>query len=69
MSDANGINDAAQARYAKAVKKVQSGLDARNGGPGAEVELTLAYQGLVALGLAQQLKLKYRRGRALKQVR
>lgn len=59
----------AVSRYNAALKKVQSGLDARSGGPGAEVEYALAYKALVMLGLAAPVKLKYSRGKALKQVR
>lgn len=59
----------AQSRYDAALKRIQGGLDARNGGPGAEVDLMLAYQDLVRLGVATQIKSKYRHGAALKQVR
>ena len=59
----------AQTRYKAALKRIQGGLDARNGGPGAEAELALAYQDLVRLGVEAPLGRKYVNGRALKQVR
>ena len=59
----------AQSRYNAAVKRVQSGLDARNGGAYAEAEIAVAYQDLVRLGVAAPLNRKYVRGRAHKQVR
>lgn len=68
MDDEQEIQKA-QSRYNSALKRIQSGLDARNGGPGAEAELSLAYQDLVRLNVVAQLNLKYVRGKALKQVR
>lgn len=59
----------AQARYDKAIKQIQKGLDARNGGPAAEAEAASAYQDLVRLGVASGISRKYSRGKALKQVR
>lgn len=59
----------AQSRYDAALKRIQNGLDARNGGPGAEVDLMLAYQDLVQLDVVEQLKAKYQHGKAHKQVR
>jgi hypothetical protein len=59
----------AKARYNAALKKLQGGMDARAGAAGAEVEFAMAYQDTVRLGLAPQLRAKYRRGKALKQVR
>lgn len=59
----------AQRRYDAVMKKIQSGLDARNGGPNAEAEVAAAYADLVRLGVATPLSRKYSRGKALKQVR
>jgi hypothetical protein len=67
--DLNETQEKAVSRYNVAMKRIKSGLDARNGGPGAEAEGALAYQDLVRLGVELPLKAKYRNGRQLKQVR
>lgn len=61
--------DKAVSRYNAAMKRIKSGLDARNGGPGVEAEAALAWDDLVRLGVELPVKAKYRKGKQLKQVR
>jgi hypothetical protein len=47
-------------RFDDTSRKVRQGLNTAKGGAGLEQAYSIAYQGLVKQGLAQQLKKKYR---------
>ena len=59
----------AKARYEQAMTNIRRGLTVANGGQAAENAARVAYSALVREGLAPQLKMKYRKGKFLKQVR
>jgi len=53
-------NEKAIAAYEAARKEINKSLNSNQGGKRAETVYAEAYQGLVVLGLAPQLKRKYR---------